>query len=267
MLRDESLKFQYVGCFLFKSYLVIANVQKSEKFTVKYLISLACAKIESADNMTGLQTASSNSWKVVFEYDFGVYEILLTAATTGEADCWKSHMLVQNCVANGEDYAWKFDASVQFAQGEGSTVLIPSNAKPLWVANSYRHNTISGGKTRRTSCYSQTPYSGNESMKTPLNVNINHFPVSQPIDSYPSAISIAVSNTGTNTKSNTRSTDNNETFSSKKKGIPSPEATSPSSDSSSSSTSASLTMSCDSSRSSTSSTASDSDKTLTEKHR
>ncbi|KAK9472160.1 uncharacterized protein V1510DRAFT_366377 [Dipodascopsis tothii] len=228
MVKDDIMRYQYMGCFLFKSYLVIANIQKPDKFVVKFLISLSCAKIVPANNKTGLQTSALNSWKVVFEYDFGVYEVLMTAASAAEANAWKTHILVQNCVANGEDYAWKFDASIQYAQGEGPTVLVPAGARPLWVANMFRHNTISGRKLSRRSSIIQNSSSSTDYLKTPIYVLINHFPVSFADGSQPDKSSTDAATYGDDSKVNYVQAKSQST---------SPLTTSPSSDASSHSSS------------------------------
>lgn len=131
---DGSIKFYYMGCFLFKSYLILANVTNPEnRFYVKFIIPLHCCRIENPINsVVGLQTTSPLTKKLIFEHDFGLYEILLTATTVEELTAWHEKLEVQILSINGV-YMWDFKASDMSLQGYNSASRIPP-MKPLSVA-------------------------------------------------------------------------------------------------------------------------------------
>lgn len=131
---DGSIKFYYMGCFLFKSYLIMANVTNPEgRFYVKFIIPLHCCRIESPVNtVVGLQTSSVLTKKLIFEHDFGLYEVLLTATTAEELRAWHEKLEVQILSINGV-YMWDFKASDMSLQGYNSASRIPP-MKALSVA-------------------------------------------------------------------------------------------------------------------------------------
>ncbi|KAK9346097.1 hypothetical protein V1522DRAFT_351316 [Lipomyces starkeyi] len=132
--KDSSSRSHYLGAFLFKSYLVFAHCQKSDKYPVKFLIPLCSSFLQPTDNGVGMQTTSQRSWKLMFECDFAVYEILLTAISEAEKAPWQDQLLALICANNGaESYLWDFEASRRSASGHGPTALVPSTARPLFM--------------------------------------------------------------------------------------------------------------------------------------
>ncbi|KAK9431970.1 hypothetical protein V1505DRAFT_366862 [Lipomyces doorenjongii] len=132
--KDSSSRSHYLGAFLFKSYLVLAHCQKSDKYPVKFLIPLCSSFLQPTDNGVGMQTTSQRSWKLMFECDFAVYEILLTALSEAEKELWQDQLLALICANNGaQSYLWDFEASRRSASGHGPTALVPSTARPLFM--------------------------------------------------------------------------------------------------------------------------------------
>ncbi|KAJ8102293.1 hypothetical protein POJ06DRAFT_280794 [Lipomyces tetrasporus] len=132
--KDSSSRSHYLGAFLFKSYLVLAHCQKSDKYPVKFLIPLCSSYLQPTGNGVGMQTTSQRSWKLMFECDFAVYEILLTAISAAEKETWQDQLLALICANNGaESYLWDFEASRRKASGHGPTALVPATARPLFV--------------------------------------------------------------------------------------------------------------------------------------
>ncbi|KAK9326025.1 hypothetical protein V1517DRAFT_252624 [Lipomyces orientalis] len=132
--KDSSSRSHYLGAFLFKSYLVLAHCQKSDKYPVKFLIPLCNSYLQPTGNGVGMQATSQRSWKLMFECDFAVYEILLTAISATEKETWQDQLLALICANNGaESYLWDFEASRRKASGHGPTALVPATARPLFV--------------------------------------------------------------------------------------------------------------------------------------
>ncbi|UQC80492.1 RhoGEF domain-containing protein [Colletotrichum lupini] len=64
-------------------------------YTIQACINLASIKIEEADNGRGLQCHTAPfSWKLVFECDSQLYEILMTACSPREQEEWRSRLSV-----------------------------------------------------------------------------------------------------------------------------------------------------------------------------
>ncbi|KAK9240010.1 hypothetical protein V1525DRAFT_337950 [Lipomyces kononenkoae] len=132
--KDSSFRSHYLGAFLFKSYLVLAHCQRSDKYPVKFLVPLCSSFLQPTDNGIGMQTTSPRSWKLMFECDFAVYEILLTAISVTEKISWQDQLLALICANNGaENYPWDFEASRRSASGHGPTAIVPSSARPLFM--------------------------------------------------------------------------------------------------------------------------------------
>ncbi|KAK9371069.1 hypothetical protein V1509DRAFT_559550 [Lipomyces kononenkoae] len=132
--KDSSFRSHYLGAFLFKSYLVLAHCHRSDKYPVKFLVPLCSSYLQPTDNGVGMQTTSQRSWKLMFECDFAVYEILLTAISVTEKIPWQDQLLALICANNGaENYPWDFEASRRSASGHGPTAIVPSSARPLFM--------------------------------------------------------------------------------------------------------------------------------------
>lgn len=187
MAVDDSFRSQYYSVFLFKSCVVIASVEKSTRYTVKFLIPLCCTRLIdfSAENTdtanVGMQSSLTTSFKLLFEYAFGVFEILLTPMSLTEKNVWVEQLLVQICAnGGGESYDWQqFSVSRLNDEGAGLATVLPSLMRPLWVS------TL-GSQVARTSPLSPRSRSGltfpvsdsaASSKRTAINIEISHFAV------------------------------------------------------------------------------------------
>ncbi|KAI1839947.1 hypothetical protein JX266_013849 [Neoarthrinium moseri] len=85
---------QYMICLLYKEYLCLATASKVDQiYTVQACIGLNTIKIEEADNGRGLQCHTAPfSWKIIFEVDHQLYEIVMTACSPKEEAEWRSRL-------------------------------------------------------------------------------------------------------------------------------------------------------------------------------
>ncbi|KAI9846628.1 MAG: hypothetical protein M1838_001227 [Thelocarpon superellum] len=84
----------YMLCALFRSYLVLATSRKSSStFDVVACISLNRVRLEKADNGKGLQCHTALfTWKMVFESDHHVHELMLSACSSKEETKWTEYI-------------------------------------------------------------------------------------------------------------------------------------------------------------------------------
>ncbi|KAI0389365.1 Dbl homology domain-containing protein [Xylariaceae sp. FL0594] len=85
---------QYMITLLYKDCLCLATASKGDQiYTIQACISLESVKVEEADNGRGLQCHTSPfSWKLVFECDHQLYEMLMTACSQKEATEWRNRL-------------------------------------------------------------------------------------------------------------------------------------------------------------------------------
>ncbi|KAF9879079.1 rho guanyl nucleotide exchange factor [Colletotrichum karsti] len=90
----EGAKGQYMICLLYHNVLCLASASKVDQiYTIQACINLNGIKIEETDNGRGLQCHTAPfSWKLVFECDSQMYEILMTACTPREQGEWRSRL-------------------------------------------------------------------------------------------------------------------------------------------------------------------------------
>ncbi|KAK5730714.1 hypothetical protein LTR15_000652 [Elasticomyces elasticus] len=87
----DSVKGRYVICVLFETTFLLATADEYDcKYKVLAGVALANATIAEADNGQGLQCHTApHSWKVVYEHQTKMYEIMFTACSAVEADTWR----------------------------------------------------------------------------------------------------------------------------------------------------------------------------------
>ncbi|SPN96899.1 uncharacterized protein DNG_00418 [Cephalotrichum gorgonifer] len=90
----DSIEGQYMVCLLYQDVLCLASAGKADQiYTIQAAISLASAKVEEVDDGRGLQCHTAlYSWKVVFECDCQLYEIIMTACTPKEELEWRCRL-------------------------------------------------------------------------------------------------------------------------------------------------------------------------------
>ncbi|OHW95648.1 RhoGEF domain-containing protein [Colletotrichum incanum] len=90
----EGAKGRYMICLLYSNVLCLASASKVDQiYTIQACINLGSIKIEETDNGRGLQCHTAPfSWKLVFECDSQLYELLMTACSPREQEEWRSRL-------------------------------------------------------------------------------------------------------------------------------------------------------------------------------
>ncbi|KAJ8129121.1 hypothetical protein O1611_g4512 [Lasiodiplodia mahajangana] len=85
---------QYMISLLYRDCLCLATAGKADQiYTIQACISLDSIKIEQADNGRGLQCHTAPfSWKLVFECDHQLYEMIMTACSQKEEMEWRTRL-------------------------------------------------------------------------------------------------------------------------------------------------------------------------------
>jgi hypothetical protein len=87
---EPRVKGQYMVCVLYKSCLVLATSSRFQtQYTVVASIGLANASIEESDNGRGVQCHTAiHTWKLVFEHNHRLHELILSACSSTEEEIW-----------------------------------------------------------------------------------------------------------------------------------------------------------------------------------
>ncbi|KUI66612.1 Phosphatidylinositol 3,4,5-trisphosphate-dependent Rac exchanger 1 protein [Cytospora mali] len=90
----EGVHGQYMVTLLYKDWLCLASASRVDQiYTLQACIPISHIKIEATDNGRGLQCHTAPfSWKIVFECNCQLYEMMLTACTPKEEDEWRSRL-------------------------------------------------------------------------------------------------------------------------------------------------------------------------------
>ncbi|KAH4208520.1 hypothetical protein HBH70_185040 [Parastagonospora nodorum] len=91
---EPRIKGQYMVCVLYKSCLVLATSSRFHTpYTVVASIGLANGSIEESDNGRGVQChTATHTWKLVFEHNHRLHEIIFSACSTQEEGVWKTQL-------------------------------------------------------------------------------------------------------------------------------------------------------------------------------
>ncbi|KAH3678252.1 hypothetical protein WICPIJ_008887 [Wickerhamomyces pijperi] len=124
---ENHITTELLGAFLFKTHLILATVNKSTNFEVRFLVPLSVSKlVESFDTSGGIFTDHENSFKLRFETNFTIVELLLTQANSLENAVWKDKLDILINHVNGP-YPLDYSASkFNEEQGTNSSTIIPS---------------------------------------------------------------------------------------------------------------------------------------------
>ncbi|KAI5927779.1 hypothetical protein F4810DRAFT_281742 [Camillea tinctor] len=101
----EGVSGQYMVSILYRDCLCLATAGKTDQvYTIQACISLDSVKLEDVDNGRGLQCHTAPfSWKLVFEADHQLYEMIMTACSPKEEMEWRAHLLRTSSM---ESQAW-----------------------------------------------------------------------------------------------------------------------------------------------------------------
>ncbi|KAF5581381.1 hypothetical protein FPCIR_10182 [Fusarium pseudocircinatum] len=88
-----------IGDLLVKDVLCLASGGKFDPiYTILACIDVHCSAVEDADNGRGLQChLAPFSWKLVFESDHQLYEVVMTACTSREENVWRTRLQQPLC--------------------------------------------------------------------------------------------------------------------------------------------------------------------------
>ncbi|KAF2401744.1 hypothetical protein EJ06DRAFT_575053 [Trichodelitschia bisporula] len=129
---DDRVKGQYMICILYRSCLVLGVAAKeSGKYTVMAVIPLLNGVVEAPDNGRGLQCHTAPyTWKLVFEFEYQQYEIIMSACSEKEEQVWKTELRSRVAAE-----------TLDFSEGRTTTTdlfcSISLNMKPLGAAFGY----------------------------------------------------------------------------------------------------------------------------------
>ncbi|KAF3002534.1 hypothetical protein E8E13_007050 [Curvularia kusanoi] len=90
----ECVRGQYMICILYKTCLVLATTNRLNTFyNVVACIGLANGSIEESDNGRGIQChTAAHTWKIIFEHNHRLHEIILSACSSEEERVWKTQL-------------------------------------------------------------------------------------------------------------------------------------------------------------------------------
>ncbi|TKA70584.1 hypothetical protein B0A49_02805, partial [Cryomyces minteri] len=103
----DGVKGHYMVCALYKSCLILATVGKASLSTyeVVAIVCLVTASVEEADNGKGQQCYTTpHTWKLIFEHENRMFELILTACSAKEEEQWRKH-LNQRITKEVQDYS------------------------------------------------------------------------------------------------------------------------------------------------------------------
>ncbi|KAH7133510.1 RSP protein [Dactylonectria macrodidyma] len=93
----DGVEGRYMICLLYRDLLCLASAGKVDPiYTIQACINMNGAKVEDVDNGRGLQCHTAPfSWKLVFEGDHQLYELIMTACTSREEAEWRARLCQQ----------------------------------------------------------------------------------------------------------------------------------------------------------------------------
>ncbi|KAI1385058.1 Dbl homology domain-containing protein [Hypoxylon trugodes] len=96
----DGVEGTYMVTLLYKDCLCLATTSRADQtYTIQACISLNDIKVEEVDNGRGLQCHTAPfSWKLVFECDHQLYEIIMTACSPKEELEWRTRLTRQDSI-------------------------------------------------------------------------------------------------------------------------------------------------------------------------
>ncbi|MCJ1311062.1 hypothetical protein MMC25_004732 [Agyrium rufum] len=93
--KQQGITGLYMICVLYKSFLIFGQTSDGYRpYVIVASISLSELRIEAVDNGKGLQCNTALfSWKIIFESNQQLYEVILSACSAQEETAWKTHLL------------------------------------------------------------------------------------------------------------------------------------------------------------------------------
>ncbi|ODV96795.1 hypothetical protein PACTADRAFT_79233 [Pachysolen tannophilus NRRL Y-2460] len=134
VVSNKAIESQYLGCFLFKSHLILSTCSKANSWEIKFIIPLAGCKIVpyAKSNGDGLTSNYEFSFKLVFEDRYSLYEVAFFAVNERETTEWITQLDILINYVNGP---YKFDYSFSDWQKDiRSMTKYPNNLIPVDVS-------------------------------------------------------------------------------------------------------------------------------------
>ncbi|KAI0539713.1 hypothetical protein GGR58DRAFT_524113 [Xylaria digitata] len=121
----EGVTGQYMVSLLYRNCLCLATAGKVDQvYTIQACIGLDSIKVEEADNGRGLQCHTAPfSWKLVFECDHQLYEIIMTACSQKEEMEWRIRLSTAKQPGSHEQSAPVFYSSNSLSMKSLGTVF------------------------------------------------------------------------------------------------------------------------------------------------
>ncbi|KAJ2900511.1 Round spore [Zalerion maritima] len=90
----DGVNGQYMICLLYPECLCLATASKADQiYTIQACIGRHSIRVEDIDNSRGLQCHSAPfSWKILFESDYQLYELVMTACNRKEESEWRTSL-------------------------------------------------------------------------------------------------------------------------------------------------------------------------------
>ncbi|KAI1333382.1 Dbl homology domain-containing protein [Xylariaceae sp. FL0255] len=110
----DGVSGQYMVSILYKNCLCLAIAGKTDQvYTIQACIGLDRIKVEEADNGRGLQCHTAPfSWKLVFECDHQLYEMIMTACSQKEETEWRTRLSLADSLNSLESPEPAFYSSI-----------------------------------------------------------------------------------------------------------------------------------------------------------
>ncbi|KAF2090987.1 Dbl homology domain-containing protein [Saccharata proteae CBS 121410] len=101
---NERTEGKFLICILYKSCLLLAVMEKGYlSYNIVAAINLANGSIDASDNGRGLQCHTAPfSWKLTFESNHHLYEVIMSACSSEEEEVWKSHLQTHITAENND---------------------------------------------------------------------------------------------------------------------------------------------------------------------
>ncbi|KAF2100309.1 hypothetical protein NA57DRAFT_35935 [Rhizodiscina lignyota] len=125
----DRVKGQYMICLLYRSCLLLASMKKNNtNYSVFAVVPLRNGVVDESDNARGLQCHTApHTWKLLFESQHRLFEIMLSACSAKEEEEWRSNTLERIAVENR-------DVSEGRSNGDDLVVVLPHELKSFSTA-------------------------------------------------------------------------------------------------------------------------------------
>ncbi|KAH3673277.1 hypothetical protein WICMUC_003736 [Wickerhamomyces mucosus] len=152
---QNQIMTELLGAFLFKTHMIFAKVNKQDNFDVRFLIPLSVSQlIDNNDINGGIFTLYKNCFKIRFETNYTIVELLLIQIDRNEYLVWRDKL---DLVINHINGIYNLDySSSKFneEQGTNSSTIIPISEIQFYDVKVEKVKpTLSSFRDKSYSCY------------------------------------------------------------------------------------------------------------------